>query len=289
MIHIGRFNELEVERIVSVGVFLRSDDGEEVLLPRKYVKPGVKPGDLLSVFIYTDSEDRPVAVTTVPLAVVGEFAVLACKATADFGAFLDWGLEKDLFVPVREELEPMEEGKKYVVKVCYDPRNKRVFATSKIGKFLDKADEKLAEGNEATLLFYSKSELGWSVIINNTYAGLVYVDEVFENVAVGDTKRGWIKKIREDGKIDAALRKPGFDGVLDSRGVIVEALKAAGGFIPCGDHTPPEEIMKLFSMSKKTYKRAAGTLFKARIISIDEDGIRLLAAESRDHEAAERR
>lgn len=276
MILIGRYNELEIARIVSVGAYLASDDGEEVLLPRKYLPADARAGSLVPVFVYTDSEDRPVATTQRPAATVGEFAVLACKQTVPFGSFLDWGLEKDLFVPAREQLQPMVAGERYPVRVCFDARNKRVYATSKIAKFLKGADDGIAEGAAADFLFYDEGDLGWSVAINGTYDGLVYRDEVYEPVAVGERRKGWIKKVREDGKIDCALRQPGFGGVIDSRDAIVAALRAAGGFLPVGDHTDPAEITRIFSMSKKTYKRAAGTLYKERTISIDDDGIRLL-------------
>jgi uncharacterized protein len=276
MILIGRFNELEIARIVSIGAYLVSDDGEEVLLPRKYLPADARAGSLIPVFVYTDSEDRPIATTLRPAALVGDFAILACKQAIEIGAFLEWGLEKDLFVPAREQIRPMEPGKSYPVRVCFDPRNKRVFATSKISKFLRKADDGITEGTEANLLIFDEGQLGWSVSINGVYEGLLYRDEVFEPIAIGETRKGYVKKIREDGKIDCFLRKPGFKGVLDSRDVITAALREAGGFLAVGDRTPPEEIKRLFSMSKKTFKRAAGTLYKDRLISIDEDGIRLL-------------
>jgi predicted RNA-binding protein (virulence factor B family) len=274
MLNIGRFNELVVERQVEFGFYL-NPKADEVLLPAKYAPDNLQPGDTLRVFVYTDSEDRPVATTLEPKAVVGAFACLEVKDITPFGAFLDWGLEKDLLVPATEQEVQMQIGKTYVVKVCLDRRTNRVYATSRIGAHCDKAPADLSPGQPVDLLIYSFSAIGILAVVNNRYGGMLYRNETFEPLSVGDRPTGYIKNIRADGKIDLCLKRPG-DGTSAASGQkIIAALKQAGGFLPFHDKSPPEAIKTAFSMSKKEFKRSIGGLYKTGDIEILKTGIRL--------------
>jgi len=274
MLKIGSYNELVVERAVDFGLYLNKKP-DEVLLPLKYVPAGTRPGDTLRVFVYTDSEDRPVATTLAPKAVVGEFAYLQVKDVAEFGAFMDWGLEKDLLVPSSQQQDRMKAGKHYVVKVCLDDMTGRVYGTNRITHNCDKDPKDLSEGESVDLLIYGITKIGIMAVVNNRYSGLLYRSEVFTSVAIGDKMTGYISRIREDGKIDLTLKSPGYRSVSGSGAKILETLKKRGGFIACHDKSPPDEIRRIFSMSKKEFKKAAGGLYKAGSIQITEKGIQI--------------
>ncbi len=274
MLKIGSYNELVVERVVDFGLYLNKKP-DEVLLPSKYVPENTRPGDILRVFVYTDSEDRPVATTLEPKAAVGEFAYLQVKDIASFGAFLDWGFEKDLLVPSSQQQERMKAGKSYVVKVCLDELTGRVYGTNRITQNCDKNPKDLSEGEKVDLLIYGITKIGIMAVVNNRYSGLLYKSEVFTPVFVGEKLNGYIGRIREDGKIDLTLKKPGYQSVTGSGARILETLKKKGGFIPCHDKSSPEEIRQIFSMSKKEFKKAIGGLYKAGDIHITEKGIKI--------------
>jgi predicted RNA-binding protein (virulence factor B family) len=276
MLKIGSYNELIVERAVDFGLYLNPKP-DEVLLPLKYVPENTRPGDTLRVFVYTDSEDRPVATTLEPKAVVGEFAYLQVKDVASFGAFLDWGLEKDLLVPTSQQQDRMKVGKSYVVKVCLDEMTTRVYGTNRITHNCDKNPKDLSEGEKVGLLIYGVTKIGIMAVVNNRYSGLLYRSEVFTSVSVGDKISGYISRIREDGKIDLTLKSPGYQSVTGSGARILEALKKRGGFIPCHDKSSPDEIRHIFSMSKKEFKKAIGGLYKAGSIQITPKGIQIHA------------
>lgn len=269
---IGKFSTFRVVKLVDFGAYLDTPLGE-LLLPKKYMPEGLQPDDYIKVFVYYDSEDRPIATTLQPYAKLGEFACLRVTHTTDFGAFLDWGLEKDLFVPLKEQHRPMRKGQVHVVRVSTDPRTGRLIGIGKIGGFLDKGKPNLREGEQVSLLVYEKTDLGYMCIINNQYAGILYHSELFEPVAIGDKRIGFIKKIREDNKIDLSLRKQGFAGIKNQQQLILDALEQAGGFLPYHDKTAPEEIYQAFQMSKKTFKALIGNLFKAGKIKISQKGI----------------
>jgi uncharacterized protein len=272
----GRFNRLTVVKELSFGMYLDSSEGE-ILLPTKYIPAGAKVGDVVEVFIYTDSEDRPIATNLKPLAQVGDFACLTVKHVTDFGAFMDWGLEKDLFVPLKEQHRRMEVGRTYVVFVAVDRQTNRVIGIGKIGPFLDKDyPEDLKEGDQVELMAYEMTSLGIMCIINNRYVGILYHNEVFRRVQLGNRFSGYLKKIREDNKIDLSLRKPGFEGIKSGAGLIISKLRAHDGFLPYNDDASPEDIYNFFQMSKKTFKALIGNLFRAGRIRIDEAGIHLL-------------
>lgn len=269
---IGKFSTFRVVKLVDFGAYLDTPLGE-LLLPKKYMPEGLQPEDYIKVFVYHDSEDRPIATTLQPYAQLGEFACLRVTHTTAFGAFLDWGLEKDLFVPLKEQHRSMREGQVHIVCVSIDPRTGRLIGIGKIGGFLDKGKPDLREGEEVSLLVYEKTDLGYMCIINNQYAGILYHSELFEPVAIGDKRTGFVKKIREDNKIDLSLRKQGFSGIRSQQQLILDALEQAGGFLPYHDKTSPEAIYEAFKMSKKTFKALVGNLLKAGKIKISEKGI----------------
>ncbi|WP_347158011.1 CvfB family protein [Pontibacter chitinilyticus] len=278
MVDLGNYNELEIAREVDFGVYLTSEDGD-ILLPGKYVPEGAKVGDFVRVFVYRDSEDRVIATNLTPYATVREFACLTCTDTAPFGAFLDWGLEKDLLVPLHNQKNKMQEGRKYCVYIYLDETSDRVVATSKLGKYLqNEQDIDLAENDEVQLLVAGFTEIGIKVIINNKYMGILYKNEVFQDLQMGDKPTGYIKAIRPDNKIDVTLRKPGTTILAESSEAgdkILHLLQQGSGWLPLSDNSSPEDIYKLLQMSKKTFKRAIGGLYREGKIELNDDSIRL--------------
>lgn len=275
MLEIGSYNDLIVQREVSFGFYLNPKE-DEVLLPSKYVPSGgLKPGDTIRVFVYTDSEDRPIATTLRPTAVVGDFAFLEVKDTAQFGAFLEWGLEKDLFIPSNEMVVPLKKGERHVVKVCLDRESRRVYATAQIDQNCSRYMAGVEEGMGVDLLIYAVTNLGYKALINSTHCGVLYKNETFETLAVGDQKKGYIHKIRSDGKIDLRLKRAGYSSVEESVFTILDVLRREGGFVACHDKSSPESIRKLFAMSKKEFKRSIGNLYKERKIELSDRGISL--------------
>ncbi|CAN5540150.1 S1-like domain-containing RNA-binding protein [soil metagenome] len=283
MIDIGRINTLTALRETSVGFFLgdlsdrkTQDFGNDILLPNKYVPDTLAIDDDIDVFVYTDSEDRPIATTLTPAIQCDEFAALKVVAVSSAGAFLDWGLEKDLLVPHREQSRPMQVGEWYVVFMYLDKSTNRLVGSTKISRFLDPDVRDLVVGDEVQLLAYETTDLGMNVIINNRYKGLVYANEIFRTVRPGDPLIGYIKNIRDDGLIDVSLQKAGFENVEPNARRILATLKSENGFLPLTDNSPPEEIYKTLEMSKKTFKKAIGTLYRERKIVLEEKGIRLV-------------
>ena len=273
-LEIGRFNELKIIKETTIGVYLGSDAGD-ILMPRKYVPQEAHAGDSLRVFVYKDSEDRLVATTLTPAAVVGEFACLKVVAITRAGAFLDWGIQKDLLVPYSEQSGKMEVGGKYVVRIFLDERTQRITATTKISRFIEKENVDLHEGEKVELLVYRVADLGMKVVVNSRYAGMLYKNEVFEKLHIGDKAEGYVKRIRQDGKVDVMLGKVGPADIEEAKVVIMKALKEHRGFLPLGDHSAPEHIREIVHMSKKTFKKAVGGLYKNELIEIKEDGIKL--------------
>ncbi|HYG39688.1 MAG TPA: S1-like domain-containing RNA-binding protein [Cytophagales bacterium] len=274
MIKVGEYNDLIVEKFVDFGLYLLAD-GDSILLPKKYVPENIEVGDSIKVFIYTDSEDRLIATTLNPIAVVGDFAPLVVKDVNNYGAFMEWGLEKDLFVPFKEQSKRMQPGKKYVVKVLLDPRTNRVIGSTKLSFFFKKNEIELKTGEEVDLLIYDQTDLGYQAIINDKYSGMLYYNEVFKKVEVGSYLTGYVKNIRPDNKIDLTINKVGKDSVDDAREQVLEALKKNNNFLPLNDDSDPEQIKKQLQMSKKTFKKAIGGLYKEKLIEFDDNGIRL--------------
>jgi uncharacterized protein len=275
MLLIGNYNQLKIARISASGAFLSSDAGE-ILLPGRLVPKGADPGSLLNVFIYVDSEDRLTATTRKPRAVVGDFAILKVKDNVTVGTFLDWGLEKDLLLPFGEQTAPLRRGEEVLVYV-YLHSSGRIAASARLEKFLKPADGTLAEGAEVELLVYAFSDLGAKVVINKTFGGLLFRNELFIDPACGERLRGYVKKIRDDGKIDVTLRAGGIREAASDREVILDALKAHNGLLPLSDKSTPEAVAGLLRMSKKSFKKGIGGLYKEGLVDITAEGVRLRA------------
>ena len=276
MAAIGLMNELEVVKTVDFGIYLDGGPHGEILMPKRYVPEGTKPGDMLNVFIYLDSEDRLIATSETPKAMVGEFVMLKVISVTSVGAFLDWGLPKDLLVPFREQQQRMEAGKSYLVYVYLDDESQRIVATSKLDKCLDNIPVDYEPGEEVDLIIAGQTNLGYKAIIDNSHWGMIYKNEVFQDLQTGQHVKGFIKAIREDEKIDLSLQKEGYEKIDDISQTILNKLAANKGFLPFTDKTDPEIIKNTFKISKKNFKKAIGTLYKQRLISLEENGIRML-------------
>jgi len=276
MVEIGRVNTLEVVRETENGFYLDGQELGEILMPGKFITEEVRKQGWADVLVYTDSEDRLVATTEKPLAMVGDFAYLKVVNVSRFGAFLDWGLPKDLLVPFREQKADMVEGRSYLVYVFLDLQTNRIAATAKIDKYLDNTPPVYTHGDEVDLLIAEETELGFKAIINSEHWGILYKNQLYKPVKQGDTMKGYINKVREDEKIDLLSEKPGYEKVDAISQKILDELKQNRGFMAVSDNTSPEMINLLFGISKKNFKKAIGSLYKNRMISFDSDGIRLL-------------
>jgi uncharacterized protein len=274
MKELGLVNTLRINRFTDFGAYLALSDGGELLLPKGYLKGEEQEGDELEVFVYTDSEDRPVAVTDRPIALLDEFAVLTCKEVTSFGAFMDWGLLKDLFVPNAEMAKPMTVGQKYLVRVCVDYKSTRLIGVSKYGEFMYPAPKDYVPGSEVQGMIFERTDLGYKVLLEDRYEGLLYANEVFQELNLGETRKLWVKKRREDGKIDLQLLAIGKVKYDEGSEKILQVLEQKG-FLPLHDKTDPEVIKQVLGMSKKHFKQCIGQLYKAREIVIHEDGISL--------------
>jgi predicted RNA-binding protein (virulence factor B family) len=275
MLLIGNYNSLKISRITATGAFMSSEAGE-ILLPGRLVPKEAGPGSLLNVFIYVDSEDRLTATTKKPRAVVGDFALLKVKDNVTVGTFLDWGLEKDLLLPFGEQTTPLRRGEEVLVRV-YLHSSDRIAASARLEKFLRPADDTLADGDMVELLVYAFSDLGAKVVVNNNFGGLLYKNELYTNPAIGERRQGYVKKIREDGKIDVTLRRGGLREAASDRELILDSLKTHNGVIPLSDKSTPEDIAKLLRISKKSFKKAIGGLYKEGLVEITPEGVKLRA------------
>lgn len=275
-IKLGEYNHLTVVKQVDFGMYLDGGDEGEILLPARYVPEGCKPGDELDVFIYLDNEERPVATTLTPKAKVGDFAFLEVAWVNRYGAFLDWGLMKDLFCPFREQKMRMEKGKGYIVHVHRDDESYRIVASAKVDRYLDSSFPKYKRGEEVELLVWQKTDLGFKVIINNRHGGLIYKDQMFKDIHTGDRVKGYIDNVRTDGKIDVTLQPTGHRQTVEFSETLMQYLKDNGGRCDLGDKSAAEDIYERFAVSKKTYKKAVGELYKRRVITIGDDGIKLV-------------
>ena len=275
MITIGTRASLTVLREKPVGLFLDAQNLGEILLPRREMPKEWAIGALVDVFIYLDSEDRLVATLKQPRAMPGQFAKLACIAITPVGAFLDWGLPKDLLVPFREQKTRMEVGKKYLVKVLVDEESRRIVATTRIARHIDLTPADFEPGQEVELTVYGKTPMGYKAIVNNTHTGLIFANEVFQDLAQGEKLKGWIAALRDDGKIDLSLQPPGRERVDDLEKQIMGELVARGGFWALTDKSPAAEIYEELGVSKRTFKQTLGALLKKRLVTQTETGIRL--------------
>lgn len=276
MIKTGQYNDLTILRQASVGLFLGDDLGKEVLLPNKYCSEEMKPGVMIRVFVYRDSEDRIVATTLTPKIHLNEFAFLKVTAVSEVGAFLDWGLEKELMVPFREQRQKMEPGRWYIVYMVLDQKTDRLFASNKVEKYLHNDQITVKEGDEVSLIVLQKTDLGYSVIVNHLHKGLVFENEIFKELHVGNRLHGFVKKIRPDHKIDISLQPIGFLHANDAYSeMIIKNLLENDGYLGISDKSTPDEIYAVLGISKKAFKKSIGTLYRQRRITIEPDGIKL--------------
>ena len=271
---LGRTNRLTVVRFAEHGAYL-SGGPEDILLPTKLVPEGLKIGDEIEVFVYLDSEERLVATTETPLAQVGDFAWLQVAWVNNYGAFLNWGLLKDLFVPFREQKMKMQKDRSYLVHVHLDPETYRIMASAKVERYLSTDYPPYHGGDEVELLIWQKTDLGFKAIVDNKYAGLLFDDEIFRPLHSGDRVTAYVKQVRPDGKIDLSLQKKGQRAVVDFSDTLLQHLQTNGGRTPLGDKSPAEEIYAVFGVSKKVFKKAVGDLYKRHLITIEPDGLRL--------------
>jgi predicted RNA-binding protein (virulence factor B family) len=273
-VEIGRFHELPVARLVAGGVMLDAGD-RELFLPSHQVPQGAEVGTRIEVFVYADKEGQPQATTKQPHARVGEFAYLPCVSVTRAGAFLAWGIPKDLYVPPDEQEVPMREGRSYVVYVGLDHTGERLIGSSRLAAHFDYDVEDIEQGDEVDLLVYGHTDAGVQVVVDQRHRGLVHGTNVFRELRIGSELTGFVDAVRHDNRLDISLHRRGLDGITDAQEVILAALKAAGGSLPLHDRSPPAEIERALGMSKKAFKRGVGGLYKARKIVIEDGGIRL--------------
>jgi predicted RNA-binding protein (virulence factor B family) len=275
MITVGKYNDLKIAAKNSDGLSL-SDGNREILLPYSDVPPNIEIGDDIRVFVFINKEGETIATTKKSLAEVNDFAYLKVVDATDDGAFLALGIGKDVYVPTRDQKRPMYIDEGYVVYVYLDESNQRMLASSRLDRFIEEDDFDIDEGDEVNLLISEKTDLGFNAIINNKYIGLLYHNELFANLQVGEKRKGWIKKIRIEGKIDLSLQPLGYSHILDTKDVLLRELREHGGKIALGDRSTPEEIYERFQISKSAFKKAIGGLYKERIITIDDYEIKII-------------
>jgi uncharacterized protein len=276
MAKIGERASLPILHEKTFGLFLDGGDLGEILLPHREIPRGSAIGEFLDVFLYNDSEDRPVATLKSPKVMPGQFGRLKCVDITGVGAFLDWGLPKDLLVPFREQKVRMDVGKHYIVFVFVDPHSGRLIATTRIARHMDQTPPDFRLEQEVDLIIFGKTDLGYKAIIDGTHSGLVFANEVFQDLKPGEALKGYITAIRPDGKINVSLQAAGRAKVDGLEGQILAELEARGGFWPLGDHSPAAEIHEELGVSKRTFKQATGALFKKGKITIENNGIRLI-------------
>ena len=268
MTGIGKINSLEIARRTEQGFYLIDENGNEVLLPNRYITADMNIGDTIDVFVYNDSEDRPIATTETPYAQVGEFALLRVKAVNSIGAFLDWGLMKDLLVPFREQRMRMIAGRSYIVYVYVDDESKRIVASAKLDKFLDNKIPEYKFRKKADILVVKRTDLGFKVIVDNLFSGMIYHDEIYQDINIGEHYTAFIKNVLPDGKIDLKLGDREVKRVKGLADVIMDYIKANGGSMQITDSSSPEMIRAVFNCSKKDFKKTLGFLYKAKKIII---------------------
>ena len=272
---LGKYNQLEVVKEVDFGIYLDGGDDGEILLPSRYVPEGCKPGDVLNVFIYLDNEERLIATTLQPKVQVGEFACLEVAWINEYGAFLDWGLMKDLYVPFREQKMKMQKGRSYVIHAHVDEESYRIMASAKVERYLSKEKPDYQPGQEVEIMIWQRTDLGYKAIVENQFSGLIYQGEIFQALEPGMKLTAYIRQVREDGKIDLTLQKDGQKKVEDFSEVLLQFIKDQGGHTSLNDKSAAEDIYDTFGVSKKTFKKAVGDLYKKRLIVLEEGGIRL--------------
>lgn len=280
MAQIGRINKLTIKRKRDYGAHLDGGDSGDIILPKRYVPEKCRAGDTVEVFVYVNKENRLRASTQMPFATVGQFTRLRVAANTQSGAFLDWGLQKDLLVPKREQLTKMEEGKSYFVYIFLDEK-KRITASARLDRFLGLEPPKYDEGQEVDLIIFEQTDLGYKAAVNRAHLGMIYKNEIFQDIDIGQEIKGYIKKVRDDHKIDLSLQKSGYQKVDNISRTILFALKKHGGKLAVTDKSPPEEIYARFKVSKKVFKQAIGALYKKRLITMDDKGLSIVKRENK--------
>jgi uncharacterized protein len=275
MIKVGEYNTLRVARAFDFGMYL-GEDKDVVLLPKRFIPPGVEVGDMLKVFVYHDSENRLIATTQQPIGIVGDIVNLKAVTVTNQGAFMDWGLMKDLFVPKSKQLMGMRVGGEYIVKIYLDEQTGRVAATEKIEPFLSNESLTVKEQEPVDMLVYRRTDIGYTVIINNQHTGVLHFNDIFQEIQVGDRLKGYVKNIREENKIDVGVGKMGYQRVEDEAGKVLRLLQENDGYLPYNDKSSPEDIYSFFGMSKKTFKMTTGNLYKSKKIMFTQTGIKLI-------------
>ncbi|HLV39800.1 CvfB family protein [Xanthomarina sp.] len=274
--NLGEYNTLEIIRESEQGAYLADEEGNEVLLPNRYVPETFKIWEKIEVFVYLDNEERLVAVTDKPYIKKGDFALLRCNAVTEHGAFLDWGMLKELFCPFGEQAFKMKKGGWYFVYCFLDEKTNRLVASSKTNQFLDNRELTVSEFEEVDLIVSHPSDIGMNVIINKKHLGLIFNDDIFQDLSVGDRLKGYVKKIRPDNKIDVVLGQIGYRNIEPNAEDIMDQLRANSGYLKLTDKSDPEDIKRILQMSKKSFKKAVGTLYKQKLIEIKDDGIYLI-------------
>ncbi len=273
---IGQYNTFTVEKYEPQGAYLIDEIADRVLLPNAYLPEDLRVGESITVFVYNDSEDRPVATNIEPKLTLGEIAVLEITSITQFGAFADWGLPKDLFIPFRQQNKKLQLGDRVPVYLYCDEKTNRLVGTTKVEKHLNQETIPFAEGDEADMIVFEQTDLGYKVLIGKKHLGLAYQNEIFQTIKIGDAIKGRIKHIRPDGKIDVLLQQSGYSAIDANTEAVLNALKANKGFLALNDKSSPEMIKSILSMSKKSFKMAVGNLYKNKVISFESDGIRLI-------------
>lgn len=276
MINLGEYNTLTILRETDPGLYLGDEEENVVLLPHKYKPENYEIGDDLNVFIYLDNEERPIATTLEPFLLLNTFGYLHCSDVTKYGAFMDWGLEKQLFVPFKEQARPMKQGNWYIVYLYMDELTKRLVGSSKTNRFLQNENLTVVKYDEVDVMITHLTDKGANVIINGIHKGLIYNEDIFEDIRSGDRMKAFIKKVRDDNKIDVVLQKEGYRSIEPNANYILDELKAAGGFLPIHDKSDPDTIKNELGLSKKSFKKAIGSLYKDKQIVIQEDGISLV-------------
>jgi predicted RNA-binding protein (virulence factor B family) len=275
MLSAGSYYNLEIAKLVDFGAYVDAD-GDEVLLPTRFLPEGSEVGDVVKVFLYHDNENRIIATTQTALAAVGDIALLEAVTLSPHGAFLKWGIMKDVFLPLSNQTHNIALNDHYLVRLYLDEQTGRVTATEKLDKYLSNEVLTVTEGEEVEMILWRETDLGYTVIINGKHTGILYFSDVFRNVSYGEKLSGHIRKIREQNKIDVGLGAKGYQRADNDSTIVLEALKRAGGYLPYHDKSSPEEIYQAFGISKKAFKMAVGALYKARNIELTQTGIKLL-------------
>lgn len=279
MIKLGEYNRLTILRETEPGLYLGDDEENDVLLPHKYKPENFEIDDEIEVFIYLDNEERPIATTLEPFLLLNSFGYLNCSDVTDYGAFMDWGLEKQLFVPFKEQARPMKAGNWYIVYLYLDELTNRLVGSSKTNRFVQNETLTVEAFEEVNILITHLTDKGANAIVNGQHKGLIYIEDIFEDIRSGDRMKAFIKKIRDDNKIDLVLQTPGYRSIEPNANFIMEELRAAGGFLSLHDKSDPETIKNELGMSKKSFKKAIGTLYKDKQIVLKTDGIELIDKE----------